>query len=340
MNRRILAILDSEENYAYRLMDYFSLKGDIPFEIHVFTQQDKFLSFQEKEEIECLLVSESAYLKKLESLNIPHIIVLSENGENVNRALCHISKYQSCEKLLQQVMAQYSQTEDAGEVTRKNGRKMRIIGVYTPVGRCLQTTFSLTLGQMLAKEYRTLYLNFEAYSGLGKMLNREFKGDLSDLTYYFSCAREKLFYQMKSLVETVGGLDFIPPAEVTQSLSGIRGEDWVSLFREIEKVSEYDYLILDLSDCLVDLWEVLKNCDHVYTIIREDPLAEAKTQQYEHALESMKYTEITGKTRKWKLPFFKRLPVHFGELTYGELAGYIRKEVFPELLGKENYAGE
>lgn len=37
------------------------------------------------------------------------------------------------------------------------------------------------------------------------------------------------------------------------------------------------------------------------------------------------------------LPLFRKLPMHFGELTYGDLAAYIRKEVFPELLGKEEH---
>lgn len=333
MDKRILAILDGEENYAYRFMDFIGAKEDVPFEIHVFTKQDKFYLFAEREEIECLLISENAYQKEVEDLKIPHIIILSETGGVLNKAFHHISKYQSSEMILREIMSYYKETDDLTEkVIRTSGGKMKIIGVYTPVGRCLQTTFSLTLGQMLAKEHKTLYLNFETYSGFGRMLGREFKGDLSDLAYYYSCAKDKLFYQLKSLIETVGGLDFVPPAEVYHTLAGIRGNDWIELFREIERISEYEYLVLDLSDCLIDLWEVLKNCDVIYTITRDDPLAKAKTKQYEAALESMKYGEITSKTRKWNLPIFKKLPYQFGELTYGELAGYIRKEVFPDLF--------
>ena len=97
MNKRILAVFDGEESYAYRLMDFISEKENVPFEIHVFTKADIFFSYAEKEEIECLLISESAYQQEVEKLKIPHIIILSENGNNLNRALCHINKYQSCE---------------------------------------------------------------------------------------------------------------------------------------------------------------------------------------------------------------------------------------------------
>ncbi len=336
MDKGILAIFDGEESYAYRLMEFISTSPKLPFEVHVFTKQDKFYLYAQEKEIECLLISENAYQKQIETLKIPHIIILSESGENLSKALYHINKYQSCENILKEVMTYYAQAAAMPkQIMRTINRKMHIIGIYTPVTRCLQTTFSLTLGQMLAQKHKTLYLNFEAYSGFSKMLHREFKNDISDLTYYFSCAREKLFYQMESMMEHVGGLDFIPPAETARNLSDIRGTQWIDLFHEIENISDYEYLLLDLSDCLTDLWEVLQNCDVIYTIVRDDPLAHAKVEQYEQAMESMKYDDITTKTTKWNLPVFKKLPLKFEELTYGELAGYIKAKVFPELFGNQ-----
>jgi len=77
------------------------------------------------------------------------------------------------------------QSEKVHTPLRTGLKKMQIIGVYTPIGRCLQTTFSLTLGQMLAKHYKTLYLNFEIYSGFARMMSRNFNSDIADLMYYF-----------------------------------------------------------------------------------------------------------------------------------------------------------
>lgn len=335
MDRKILAIFDSEENYAYRLMDFIGMKDKIPFEIHVFTRADSFFSFAKETEIECLLISENAYQSKIEQMNIAHIIVLSENGANLNHALYHINKYQSCDNVIRQVMHYYADKTKNGGIIQAVSHKMRIIGIYTPATRCLQTTFSFTLGQMLARQSKTLYLNFEAYSGLGRMLNRQFQRDLSDLVYYLNCAREKLFYHMEGMIETVNGLDFIPPAEIYQNLAGIRGAQWLDLFQEIEKASEYEYLLLDLSDCIMDLWEILQHCDRIYTITRDDPIASAKIEQYEKILENMQQEDVLAKTRKWRLPLFKKLPLRFEELTYGDLAGYIRREVLPDLQGGE-----
>ena len=317
-------------------MEFISEKRNLPFRVYVFTDKKKFYSCAKTEDIECLLVSESVYGQEVEVLKIPHIIILSENGENLNKALHHINKYQSCENILHEVMEYYTEKSEAVPTALRTGiRKMQIIGIYTPIGRCLQTTFSLTLGQMLARRFKTLYLNFEVYSGFSRLLSRTFDSDISDLMYYFACAREKLACRMESMVETVNGLDFIPPAEIYQNLAGIRGSQWMDLFQEIEKSSEYEYLILDLTDSIMDLWEVLKGCDHIYTISRDDGMAMAKIEQYEKVLEQMEYGEITARTTRWKLPVFKQLPRQMEELTYGELAKYIKTKVFPDLLREE-----
>ena len=61
----------------------------------------------------------------------------------------------------------------------------------------------------------------------------------------------------------------------------------------------------------------------------------AKIDQYEKALEYMNYGDINVRTTKWKLPVFKQLPRQMEELTYGELAKYIKTKVFPDLLREE-----
>jgi len=96
VDKKILAIFDSEEGYAYRLMDFISGKTNLPFEIYIFTEGSKFYSCAKVKDIECLLISESVYKKEVDTLQIPHIIILSESGENLNKALHHINKYQSC----------------------------------------------------------------------------------------------------------------------------------------------------------------------------------------------------------------------------------------------------
>lgn len=133
MDKRVLAIFDSEEGYAYRLMEFISGKKNLPFEVYIFTDGNRFFSCAKIKEIECLLISENAYQQEVETLNIPHIIILSESGENLNKTLRHINKYQSCENILHEVMEYYTdQSEKVHTPLRTGLKKMQIIGVYTP----------------------------------------------------------------------------------------------------------------------------------------------------------------------------------------------------------------
>ena len=56
MNKKILAIFDGEESYAYRLMDFIGEKMNLPFEVYVFTDEDRFSSYSKISDIECLLI--------------------------------------------------------------------------------------------------------------------------------------------------------------------------------------------------------------------------------------------------------------------------------------------
>ena len=111
-------------------MEFISNKSNLPFQVHVFTEPERFFAYSKQEEIECLLISENVYQREVEALNIPHIIILSESSDCLNKSLLHIHKYQSCEAIFREVMAYY--TKEAGHVmscVRTNTEKMKIIGI-------------------------------------------------------------------------------------------------------------------------------------------------------------------------------------------------------------------
>ena len=155
-------------------------------------------------------------------------------------------------------------------------------------------------------------------------MDRSFRGSVSDLLYYNDCAREKLAGQLQFMTEKAGKLDFLPPMESFIQLRSIRQDQWLELFRSIEKVTEYEYCILDLSEQVDGIFEILRQCDLVFTITREDGFAEAKMRQYETLLKSTQYEDIFMKTRRCQLPVFRELPAGILLLTHGELAACVR----------------
>lgn len=333
MVKKVLALCDKEENYLRHMADYLEKKNMQPFMVRAFTDASQLKKFTEKYSAEILLIAENAYKDEIKDWPVKHILILNESGNQAGTDIENINKYQSSENVFRIIMNHLGENGLSGRLA--TGNRMKIIGNYTPIGRCMQTTFALSMGQILAKKHKTLYLNFESYSGFGHLLNREFAADITDVLYYFNCEREKLPYRLEGMIQTINGLDYIPPVVSYKDLEETEGKEWIELFREIERTSEYEYLILDLSDQLKGLFDVLRECFRVFTIIKEDGFAEAKVRQYEEVMKMMDYGDIAAKTKKWALPEFRRLPPGLEQLTHGEMAVCVR-----EVIEKDIYAYE
>ncbi len=334
MNHKVLALCDNEIIYLHHMLEYMQSGQELPFSVHGFTSVDELIKFSNKSEIELLLIAENIYEESLEELPIAQMVILNESGSRVGKDRKNINKYQSLQNIMKEITESY--VENAGEVPIRfsSTRNLKIIGNYTPIRRCLQTTFSLCMGQILAKEHKVLYLNFENYSGLSYLLDRDFKMDITDVLYFLNCDRERLSYRLSGIVNSINGLDFIPPVISYKELNMITGQQWINLLHEIEEATDYEYLILDLSEQVQGLFEILRQCFKVFTIIREDCFAAAKVKQYEAMLQIEDCRDIVIKTRKWNLPLFRSLPHNLEQLTHGELASYVR-----EIIEEDIYAG-
>lgn len=333
MVKKFMVLCDGEETYLRHMADYMEKKSINPFAVRAFTDKGQMEKFVEKNNTELLLIAENAYGEEIRDLPIAHIMILNESGNQVGGDMKNVNKYQSSELIFQTVMRNYM--EGAKEVSRRisMGNGMKIIGCYSPVGRCMQTTFALSMGQLLGKKHKVLYVNFENYSGFGHLLSGEFPMDIMDVLYYFECEKEKMAYRLEGMIQSINGLDYIPPAFYYRDLEEIDSVHWMDLFKEIEKVTDYEYLILDLSAQVRGLLDILRECFRVFTIMKEDKFAEAKMRQYESVLQLMNYGDVALKTKKWVLPEFYRMPLNLNQLDGGEIGNYVKKIIEEEVYG-------
>ena len=326
----VMAVCDSETEYAYQLIDYLSNKKGFPFQVQLFTSEKTLEEYVQNHPVSVALIAQKDYTGKIESDLIDHVFLLEEDMETEVTDLKSFYKYQSAELLIKELLDWIAKEGILGR-TIIDGKELKLIGVYSPVGKCLKTSFSIVLGQILSKKHKVLYLNMESYSGLGKLLKKEFSTDMSELIYYLQNSKEKFIYRMGSMTTRTGELDILPPFDSFLDFISVTQEEWIALFREIERGSDYDYLILDLSDAVQGLFEILRLCDVVYTLSREDGFSTAKIAQYEEVLKRCNYEDIWKKTRQCKIPEIKNLPAGLLQLTYTELAEFVRKRIEEDL---------
>lgn len=326
----ILAVCDSETEYAYQLVDYFSNKKGFPFQVQMFSSENNLKEYAKNHPILVALIAQKDFSEDIKTVPVEHILILGEDCEKEIKDIKTIEKYQSCERIIKELLDWLFQEGVLGR-SISNSKEMKLIGIYSPVGKCLKTSFSFVLGQLLGKKHKVLYLNMESYSGLGQLLQKEFSTDMSELIYYLQNSKEKFIYRMGSMAEKAGGLDILPPFDSFLDFVSVSGDEWIQLFQEIEKGSDYEYLILDLSDAVQGLFDILRLCDVVYTLSREDGFSMAKIAQYEEVLKKCNYEDVWKKTRHCTIPLIKNLPPGLLQLTFTELAEYVRERIEEDL---------
>lgn len=329
MEHKILALCDPEEDYAGQLAAYLQSHKEFPWEVQIYTGISQLAGSGKAQEIDLLVVAESVYQPEL-PVEAAATVLLNESGMLRWSCLKNVDKYQPAENVLKELLGIYIEKEEIFFSRLGTGKRTRIVGMYSPVRRCLQTSFALTYGQILAEKYRTLYLNFEHYAGIPELLSGEKGRDLTTLLYYMKSDQEKFALRMKVLVQKKGQLDYISPAYMGQNLIYITAQEWQQFLWKISESGEYDYIVLDLSENMQGLLEILRKCCRVYMLIKEDPVARCKIDQYEQILSLYEYEDVKEKTRKYRLPLFHQLPDQIEQYTRGDLAEYVRELIEEE----------
>ena len=322
MNRHTLAICDPEQAYACRLMDALSSREDFPFEVIAFTGAERLQDSLAQKPVQILLIAQGIFREEMKDW-VRHVILLQEEEDSQVQELPCVSKYSSVIRIAKKVTETAMETDVLPFLQTKG--KAQIYGFYTPVGRSLQTTLALTMGQLLAANRRVLYLNFECCAGLTKMLGKQVDStEFASLLYYLQEPRDQFLCRLYQAAECVNGLDIVLPASCGYDLYGIGREEWQRMLDLLDG-GQYDVVLLDLSDGVQGLFDVLRRCTRIYSIVREDGFAAAKLSQYRETLERTDYPDVWERSKKLKLPFFCQLPKDIGNLSSGELAEYTKK---------------
>lgn len=327
MNNKKLVLCDKEEEYARHMSDFLKSHKESPWEIHTYTKVDELLQFAGKEDIEMLVVAENVYDQVIRNLKVPGTILLNESGlmkwENVRQ----VDKYQQAENVWREILCLYM--EIAGtQLPRLNVKSNTgVIGMYSPVRRCLQTSFALTLGQMLARKHKTLYLNFEHYPGITELLPDLQTRDLADLIYFLTSDKDKFLLRLQTILRKKGELDYVPPMKAGQNLITVTAMEWQSLLQKVVELGGYEFVVLDLSENMQGLFDILRMCRRVFTLTKEDGAAQSKITQYEQLLQLYEYQDVLDRTSKLMLPMFRKLPDSIDQFTKGELADYVDKVI-------------
>lgn len=203
-SKDILVLCDAEEEYARLMTDFLKLHKDLPWEIHTYTDRNLLWEGERKAEIAMLVVAESIYEETLQELQPRCMVILNESGVLRWGQIQNINKYQQADYVLKALLEVYMEIAEVGLPRLMSEGDTKFIGMYSLVRRCLQTTFALTMSQMLAEKHRTLYLNFEHYAGITEILPDMQTRDLADLLYFLNSEEDRFRLRIQTMIQKKG----------------------------------------------------------------------------------------------------------------------------------------
>ncbi len=324
-----MAVYDEDPFYAERLSDYVNRKEKGIFKAQAFTSRERLEEFSKSNNIDVLLTGTSVELFGNSPLRDTQKIYLTEDPapEGV-REDAVVYKYQSGDDIIREVMAACCELPGIKGVFPGLGiREKRMIGVYSPVGRCGKTSLALAMGQILAREEKVLFVSLDVFSGFSLLMDEQWKRDMSDLIYYYKQGR---FHSLRlnSIVYYLGDMAWLPPFRYPDDYSQITTEEMVDLFLQILSDSIYETIVLDIGACDRHVIPLLEACKVVYMPIKEDHVSQAKLMEFEKYAEEFGTHGLKDKFHKVHVPMVtrnKRMEHFPQDLLWSDMGDYVRR---------------
>lgn len=285
MSGKNLVICDAETEYASRLAEYLGGKRDLSLQVKICESPEQALAIKRDAKIDILLADENMKFTDGVLDGIPEVMYLSALETSVpTDQKSRIFRYQPADTIYTCLIDGLTASGTGDLWTVRKKRRGQLIGYYSPVHRLGQTSRAIKNGIQLARKSNVLYLNMEAYAGIGGHFAEEKERNLSMLLYYAKQETGNPGLLITTLVQQMSGMDYIPPVTYPEDLKTVTADEWLWLLREILERSIYDVLILDIGDGVQGIFEILQSCDQVYMMTSADRMAVAKLCQYEETL--------------------------------------------------------
>ncbi|WP_408069768.1 hypothetical protein [Butyrivibrio sp. JL13D10] len=287
----ILIICDNDKNYCKKLDSYIRANLSIPFEIYGITEVERLQSFKEKGKNILLLISQAIF-ESTNLLGFEHILVLREKERSLEEEeadygnkeadIRYTDKYQKSERITDNILSMCLDIPGIvvkGKRTDK-GKRMKVTGFYTPTRNSDQTKGAIAYTKNLSSKERTLYLNTDPLCIHKIIRNETYEENIIDLMYFAECSEEKFGIYLKRIVKHDDGMSFVPASNSICQSRMITAKEYGRLIEQIDATGDYDNLVIDISEGVCDLFEIINLCDDLFMLLEDDYDAHLRTELF------------------------------------------------------------
>lgn len=330
MKRRIMAICDKDEKYLELLQSYLLKKKPAGFEIMIFTTISQSIEMSKNEDFDIFMIGENAYSKRVREVHAQKILILQEDGLSGVKDYAFISKYQSVERLINQVLDEFASDENCVSKTRCGKNKTKLLSFYSPDRHGGQSVAALCVSELLSDMgNKVLYITMSSFSGFEELVGKKYNADITDFMYFVLKHSDKLLYKLDSIKEVIHNTDYLAPALDYSDLINISEEDWKTVIDLLLYSSDYSYVVIDLSEICQGFYHVLDKSDKIYILTQGNtPYSRAALNQYENLMRAKEREAVLNKSKVFSLiNNWENYCYDLEKLSVSELGVYLKEYV-------------
>ena len=256
-----LIIYDAEEAYVEALSDYLNKNKELGVVTVAFSDLEKFIEYLENNKVGYVAVCENFNKLILKEKIDEDKIINFVTTKDINDDEPWIYKYQSAKAITKELNAVMLVK---GENIQLEDNNVHI--VFSTKSGIEREEYVNILISDLKNKGSVLYINMEPYNSKGVIGCEGYKG-MSELIYYLKQGGEKLKWKLKTLIEKEDISGRILPVGCPLDLSELTKEDVCELLNILQKLNEYDCILINLGLLTPATFELMKASKQIEIVI-------------------------------------------------------------------------
>ncbi len=256
-----LAIYDTEEDYVEALSDYLNKNMELGVVTVAFSDSAKFLNYLEKDKAGYVVVCEDFDKHNLKGKISEDRIINLVTTKDTDNSEPWVYKYQSAKAITKELNAIMFDKEE--NILLEENKLYIVFSTKSSIER--EEYVNLLMNDLKSKG-SVLYLDMEPYNGRVVKGYGSPKG-MSELIYYLKQGGEKLKWRFKTLIEKEDVSGRILPVGCPLDLSELTGEDVKELLNIVQRLNEYDFILVNLGILTQATFELMKVGKHIEIVV-------------------------------------------------------------------------
>lgn len=318
-------IYDPDERYAKRLMGIINDNKDIPYRARIFTRKDEFSKYIVDNDIDVLMVNEECYTYEIQKKNDNNVIVLCEDESDAKKINSQkrdghtgVCKYQPAYQLLGTI----SKSSTLPKLI-KSEEGYRCIGVYG-FNSSLRVMLALVISAAFSKKGKTLFINFDEFSGIEQIMSSDGLKNLSDALYIFKQSGMQYSDSISQCIRQTDMFDYIPAVVCADDISYV-GDKLLENFIDVVGMKEqYEYIVINISEGIIRPWSFMEKCEVTYVADSGEYIDSCRFNNMKRYLIESEMEEVANSIMRINLKTKEDIDENFLQrIMYTEAYGYV-----------------